>query len=58
MHMPAVVEMTVIDIESADQLVLVGVGNADAEVSGIPEWVGVEVITEKPIRGKNSRTIL
>src|SRR3984893_3980466 len=33
MHMAAVVEMTVIDIEFADQLILVGVGNADAEVS-------------------------
>ena len=31
-HMPAVVEMTVIGIEFADQLILVGVGNADAEV--------------------------
>ena len=31
-HMPAVVEMTVIDIEVADQLILGGVGNADAEV--------------------------
>jgi len=32
MHMAAVVEMTVIDIEFADQLILVGVSNADAEV--------------------------
>ena len=32
MHMAAVVEMTVIDIEFAGQLVLVGLGNADAEV--------------------------
>src|SRR5215471_3315777 len=33
MNMAAVVEMTVIHIEFADQFVLVGVGNADAEVS-------------------------
>src|ERR1700730_3618679 len=33
MHMAAVIEMTVIRIEFADQLVLVGVGDADAEVS-------------------------
>ena len=33
MHMAAVVEMTVIDIEFADQLILVGLGNSDAEVS-------------------------
>ena len=33
MHMTAVVEMTVIGIEFADQLILVGVGNADAEVA-------------------------
>jgi hypothetical protein len=33
MHMAAVVEMTLIDIEFAGQLILVCVGNADAEVS-------------------------
>jgi hypothetical protein len=32
MHVAAVVEMTVIDIEFADELVLVGIGNPDAEV--------------------------
>jgi hypothetical protein len=31
MNMAAVVEMTVIHIEFADQLILVGVGNADFE---------------------------
>jgi hypothetical protein len=34
MHMAAVVEMTIIDSEFADELILVGVGNPDAEVSG------------------------
>jgi hypothetical protein len=29
----AAVEMTIVDIEFADQLILVGVGNADAEMS-------------------------
>jgi hypothetical protein len=29
MHVAAVVEMTVIDIEFADQLILLSVGNAD-----------------------------
>src|SRR5271167_3606585 len=33
MHMAAVVEMTIIDIEFAYELILVSVGNADAEVS-------------------------
>jgi hypothetical protein len=33
MHMAAVVEMTVIDIEFADQLILGGVGNSDAKMS-------------------------
>src|SRR5260370_36208786 len=32
MHMAAVVEMTVIDIEFADQSFFLGVGNTDAEV--------------------------
>ena len=32
MHTAAVVEMTVIHIELADQLILVGFGNADAEM--------------------------
>jgi hypothetical protein len=43
MNMAAVVEMTVIHIEFADQLILVGVGNADAEVS---RHTGTEVIDE------------
>jgi hypothetical protein len=51
MHMTAVVEMTVIGIEFADQLILVGVDNADAEVPGIPERSEVEVIDEHQFRG-------
>jgi hypothetical protein len=44
MHMAAVVQMTVIDIEFADQLILVGLGNSDSasairmpKCSGMPE---------------------
>jgi len=44
MDVAAVVEMTVIRITDADQLILVGVGNADAEVSRHPGTGGVEVI--------------
>ena len=43
MHMAAVVQMTIIDIEFADQLVLV---MRMPKCSGIPEWAGVEVIAE------------
>jgi len=46
--------MTVIHIESVDQLILVGVGNADAEVPGIPERAGVEVIDEHQFAAGNS----
>ena len=54
MHMAAVVEMTVIDIEFADQLILVGVGNADAEVSRHTGMGGGRGHRRAPIRGKNS----
>ena len=46
MDMAAVVEMTVIDIEFADQLILVGVGNADAEVFRHTGMGGGRVIAE------------
>ena len=53
MNMAAIIEMTVIDIEFADQLILVGVGNADAEVgrhTGTCEGRGHR---RAPIRGVN-----
>ena len=55
MHMAAVVEMTVIDIEFADELVLVGVGNADAKVSRHTGTGGGRGHQRAPIRGKGSR---
>jgi hypothetical protein len=61
MHMAAVVEMTVIDIEFADQLIPVGVGNADAEVFRHTETGGGRGHRGAPIRGKKrgqSYTIL
>jgi hypothetical protein len=54
MHMAAVVEMTVIDIEFADQLILVGVGNADAEVFRHTGMGGGRGHRRAPIRGKSS----
>jgi hypothetical protein len=54
MHMAAVVEMTVIDIEFTDQLILVGVGNADAEMSRHTGMGGGRGHRRAPIRGKNS----
>src|SRR6201993_38600 len=54
MHMAAVVEMTVIDIEFADQLILVGVGNGDAEVFRHTGTGGGSGHRQAPIRGKNS----
>jgi hypothetical protein len=54
MHMAAVVEMTVIDIEFADQLIPVGVGNADAEVFRHTGMGGGRGHRRAPIRGKNS----
>ncbi len=54
MHMAAVVEMTVIDIEFADQLVIVGVGNADAEVFRHTGTGGGRGHRRAPFRGKNS----
>jgi hypothetical protein len=55
MHMAAVVEMTVIDIEFADQLILGGVGNAYAEVFRHTGMGGGRGHSRAPIRGKNSR---
>src|ERR1700730_17708579 len=46
--------MTVIDIEFADQLILVGVGNADAEVPRHTGTSGDRGHRRAPIRGKNS----
>ena len=54
MHMAAVVEMTVIDIELADQLILVGVSNADAEVFRHTGMGGGRGHRRAPIRGRNS----
>src|ERR1700730_10483664 len=54
MHMAAVVQMTIIDIEFADQLVLVGVGNADAEVFRHTGMGGGRGHRRAPIRGKSS----
>ena len=54
MHMAAVVEMTVIDIEFADQLILVGLGNSDAEVLRHTGMGGGRGHRQAPIRGKNS----
>src|SRR5437868_13370918 len=54
MHMAAVVEMTVIDIEFADQLILGGVDNADAEVFRHTETGGGRSRRRAPIRGRNS----
>ena len=42
----AVVEMTVIDIEFADQLSLAASVTRMPKCSSIPEWAGVEVIAE------------
>jgi hypothetical protein len=53
MHMAAVVEMTVVDIEFADQLIPVGVGNADAEVFRHTGMGGGRDHRRAPIRGKN-----
>ena len=53
MHMAAIVEMTVIDIEFADQLILVGVGNAYAEVSRHTGTGGGRSHSRAPIRGKD-----
>jgi hypothetical protein len=52
--MTAVVEMTVIDIGFADQLILVGVGNAYAEVFPHTGTGGGGSHSRAPIRGKNS----
>jgi len=46
--------MTVIDIEFADQLIPVGVGNADAEVFGHTGTGGGRGHRQVPIFGKNS----
>jgi hypothetical protein len=54
MHMAAVVEMTVIDIEFADQLILLSVGNADAEMFRHTGTGGGRGHRRVPIRGKNS----
>jgi hypothetical protein len=54
MDMAAVVEMTVIDIEFADQLILGGIGNADAEVFRHTGTGGGRGHRRAPIRGKNS----
>jgi hypothetical protein len=58
MHVSAVVEMTVIDIEFADQPFFLCVGNTDAEVFRHTGMGGAEVIRRAPIRGKNSGPIL
>ena len=55
MHMAAVVEMTVINIEFADQLVLVGVGNAYAEMFRHTGTDGGGGHRRAPIRRKTSR---
>ena len=54
MHMAAVVEMAVIGIEFADQLILVGVGNADTEVSRHTGTGGGRGHRRAPICGKDS----
>jgi hypothetical protein len=54
MHMAAVVEMAVIDIEFTDQLILGGIGNADAEVFRHTRTGGGRGHRRAPIRGKNS----
>ena len=54
MHVAAVVEMTVIDIEFADQLILGGVGNAYAEVFRHTGTGGGRGHRRAPIRGRNS----
>ena len=54
MHMAAVVDMTVIDIEFAYQLILVGVGNSDAEMFRHTGMGGGRGHRRAPIRGRNS----
>jgi hypothetical protein len=54
MHMAAVVEMTVIDIEFVDQLILLSIGNADAEMFRHTGMGGGRGHRRAPIRGKNS----
>ena len=49
MNMAAVVEMTVIHIEFADELILVGLSNADAEVPGHTGTVRVRGHRPAPI---------
>ena len=54
MNMAAIIEMTVIDIEFADELVLVGVRYADAEVCRHTGTCGGRSHRRAPIRREDS----
>ena len=54
MNVAAFVEMTVIDIEFADQLILLSVGNADAEMFRHTGMGGGRGPRQAPIRGKTA----
>src|SRR6516162_7932554 len=57
MHVAAVVEMTVIHIELAYELILVGFGNADAEMSRHTGTGGGRGHRRAPICGKSSKSV-